>query len=598
MKQNKRVTGFALILFPVTFFLLSWTSNEKVYIRINQVGYLPEETKVGIVFSNRGLSGNFRIQDASLNATVYTGKLEKATPSGWGNYKYYYEADFTGFEKTGEYVLQIDGTSAESMEFSIGKDIYNGYQEDILGFMRQQRCGYNPFFGVACHRLDGRTMYGWLPDSSFLDLSGGWHDAGDQLKYLITSSFATGFMLLTYELEPGKFDDLTDDLGRPLPNGIPDVLDEARWGMDWLHKLYAYPETLIHQIADDRDHVGWKYPHKDPSDYGWGPDSYRVAYVATGEPQGLGEYKSKATGLANLAGRTAAAMAIGYRVWRNIDPPYAELCQRKAISLYEYGKKNEGFQQGNSYGAPYRYNETTWSDDMEWAAAELYRNTGQESYLEDALRYAESINTESWMEYDTTAHYKLYPFVNIGHYALYSQVDNQQKDKLASYYRSGIEKIQERSSRNPFMVGTPFIWCSNNIIAALITQIILYEKMTGDRSYHDVMVAHRDWLFGTNPWSTSMFMNIPRDGEYPEDVHTSVYALTGVEVPGGLIDGPIYASIYNRLLGLELTEEDEFEAFQNDIVVYHDDIGDYSTNEPTMDGTASTLLMFVTLNSD
>ena len=100
------------------------------------------------------------------------------------------------------------------------------------------------------------------------------------------------------------------------------------------------------------------------------------------------------------------------------------------------------------------------------------------------------------------------------------------------------------------------------------------------------MLAQRDWLLGRNPWGTSMFMNIPADGEYPVDVHTSVWHLTGKEVPDGLVDGPIYISIFNRILGLTLNQPDEFALFQNDHIIYHDDIGDYSTNEPTMDGTA------------
>jgi hypothetical protein len=67
--------------------------------------------------------------------------------------------------------------------------------------------------------------------------------------------------------------------------------------------------------------------------------------------------------------------------------------------------------------------------------------------------------------------------------------------------------------------------------------------------------------------------------------------MTGIEVPGGLIDGPVYYSIFKNLSGLELLQPDEFAEFQNDIVVYHDDIGDYSTNEPTMDGTAGAALI-------
>lgn len=88
-----------------------------------------------------------------------------------------------------------------------------------------------------------------------------------------------------------------------------------------------------------------------------------------------------------------------------------------------------------------------------------------------------------------------------------------------------------------------------------------------------------------------MFTGIPRDGEYPEDIHTGIWHLTKKMVPGGLVDGPVYASVYESLLGLHLSDPDEFAEFQNDYVVYHDDIGDYSTNEPTMDGTADAITL-------
>ena len=128
-----------------------------------------------------------------------------------------------------------------------------------------------------------------------------------------------------------------------------------------------------------------------------------------------------------------------------------------------------------------------------------------------------------------------------------------------------------------------------------ITQVALYERMTGDHQFHAGMLLHRDWLLGRNPWGTSMFTGIPVGGEYPVDVHLPSTVLIQDTPPGGLIDGPVYRSIYDNLLGLTLLEPDEFADFQNDFVTYHDDIGDYSTNEPTMDGTADAILMWVLL---
>ena len=73
--------------------------------------------------------------------------------------------------------------------------------------------------------------------------------------------------------------------------------------------------------------------------------------------------------------------------------------------------------------------------------------------------------------------------------------------------------------------------------------------------------------------------------------------LAGREAPGGLVDGPVYGTIYRQLRGLTLTEPDEFAHLQNPLVVYHDDIGDYSTNEPIMDGTASVAYLLAGLSS-
>ena len=292
---------------------------------------------------------------------------------GEASFAFITRPDFSKLRVPGTYRLRLDHHTDVSATFDIGG--YPTYQEDLLFFMRQQRCGYNPYLGTYCHQKDGKTVYGPTPNGTVMDATGGWHDAGDQLKYLITASNATARMLLAYELEKGKFADKVDALGGQNPNGIPDVLDEAKWGLDWIFKLHPAPDQLFHQVADDRDHRGFRLPQDDLADYGWGPNSYRPVYFADGKPQGLGKWKSSSTGVANIAGRSAAAMAMAYRIWKDDlhDDAFAERCLKAALELYAMGQKQEGYQQGNSFGAPYRYNENTWADDMEWAAAELYK---------------------------------------------------------------------------------------------------------------------------------------------------------------------------------------------------------------------------------
>lgn len=568
---------------------------EDIHIRINQIGYLPEDSKVAVIFSKETVRENFLLVNVETGEKVFDIKPAKLKKDAWGGFLYW-EVDFSRFRDEGQYILKGMKSGVTSTPFLISSKAYAGYQEQLLEFMRQQRCGYNPTLDMVCHQKDGRSFFGPMPDSTFVNLSGGWHDAGDQLKYLITSSYATAHMLMAYEMYPDRFEDKVNALGQPGANGIPDILDEAKWGLDWIHKMHPTPDQLFHQVADDRDHRGFKIPNKDNADYGWGENSYRVGYFATGRPQGLSKYQSEATGVANLAGRSAAAMALAARIWeRDLnDPVFAAKCKRAAISLYQLGREKEGFQQGNSYGAPYRYNEETWADDMEWGAAELFKLTQENKYLEQAKSYALQSNTaDSWTVRDSAAHYQLYPFINMGHYSLHEVVDDDFKKTLESYYKEGIDYTLKRANKNPFHIGVPFIWCSNNLLTSLATQVILYEKMSGDKQFEPFLASQRDWLFGKNPWGSSMFTGIPDGGEFPVEVHTAPYVLLGMEVPGGLVDGPVYTSIYNNLLGLTLLKPDKFAAFQNEHVVYHDDVGDYSTNEPTMDGTAGAILMMV-----
>jgi len=599
-----------------------------VYLRLNQVGYRLDDTKVAVAVSAAAINGSFAVIKADGNGAVYEGKVKPAAAAHWGKFNHHAELDFTPLKTPGRYCLRLG--EAVSAPFAIASNIYGGLPDQLLEFMRQQRCGYNPWLDAECHQADGRTAYGPLPPGTPLDARGGWHDAADLLKYLLTSANATAQMLLAWQLAPGAFADRVNELGKPGPNGIADVLDEARWGLDWMLKMHPQPDQLYHQVADDRDHWGWRLPPDEKADYGWGKGGPRVVYCADGQPQGLKQYKSESTGVANLAGRYAAAMALAYETWQDHAQlgPFARRCLQAGVEVYALGRRQEGVQQGNSYGAPYRYAETTWADDMEWGAAELCRATGESHYLEDAERYARLAADTSWMGRTQTGHYQYYPFVNLGHFALHRALAEQpvspnasrqvrsgspsrspprsrptvatssltrEARELAGYYRAGLERCLRAGARNPYRAGAPFIWCSNNLTVALATQCLLYERMTGNTRYRAFAAAQHDWLLGRNPWGYSMFLGIPAGGVYPRHPHLMTTRLTGRSVRGGLVDGPVHERIFKSLRGVAITEPDPLAPFQSEQAVYHDDVGDYSTNEPTMDGTASAILMFALL---
>jgi len=592
--MEKPTRQLALSIFITIFLTMNTFATETAVIRINQIGYLPEEAKTAVILSLKNLDEKkIEITVSESNTVVLRSELTSSQGS-WGEFDYCYRFDFSDFDKPGIYQIKINKSKTLSREFKISDDVYNGYAENILEYIRQQRCGYNPFTDEVCHKKDGRTMYGPMPDSTYIDVSGGWHDAGDHLRYMLTSGNTICRMLVAYLENKDIFVDNFNALGQPGANGIADVLDEIKWGLDWMLKMHPTQDQLFHQVADDRDHVGFKLPHLDTADYGWGPGSYRVVYYATGKPQGLFKYQNTSTGIANLSGRYAAAMAMAYRVWKEDlkDVDFANCCLKAGLEVYEMGLKQPGCQEGTPCRSPYRYSENTWADDMEWGAAELYKVTRNSKYLQDAKDFANLINTNSWMGRDTADHYECYPFMNMGHYALFEVTDKAFQDTLIDYYKAQIEAVKVRADQNPFNIGIPFIWCSNNLAAAFVTQCLLYEKMTGDTQYRKLMIAHRDWLLGNNPWGVSQFVGIPKDGVTPLHPHTPMIPHLNRLPIGGLNDGPVYASIYNSLKGIRLYDDDEYAQFQSDYVVFHDDLGDYSTNEPTLDGTAEAIYFF------
>jgi hypothetical protein len=571
---------------------------QQTFIRANQIGYSANARKNAIAFSGSPLNGSFKLIEATSGKSVFEGNLKPIEGVKWGTNEHHAELDFSRFNKEGRYELQIG--DERSLPFEIRKHAYCELPDELLAFMREQRCGYNPWLDAVCHPCDGRTAFGPHTNGTYLDARGGWHDAADLLKYLLTSGNATAQMLLAYEAKSSKSGKVRDQfpetdqvnsLGQPGTNGVPDILDEARWGLEWMLKLHPAPDELYHQVADDRDHAGWRLPQDENLDYGWGPGKGRVVYFADGEPQGLQQYKSQSTGVANLAGRYAAAMALAYQIWRD-DPrerPFAERCLQAGKEVYELGRKKEGVQQGNSYKAPYRYEETTWADDMEWGAAELFRATRDHRYLDDAKRYARLAADESWMGKEQTGHYQYYPFMNVGHFRLYDLVERDFKKVLSKYYRDGIERCVAAGKKNPYRVGVPFIWCSNNLLAALATQCLMYEQMSGDSEYHEFAMKQVDWLLGRNPWGYTMFTEI--GSVCPHDPHLMTRQIAKRPVSGGLVDGPVYERIFKSLKGVSIVEPDPLAAFQGQ-AVFHDTYHDYSTDEPTMDGTASAILMF------
>lgn len=586
-RMMKRLISIAaLALATVQAFAGSW-------VRINQIGYLPSATKVAVFMSDEAVEvTGFELVDAFTGETVWRSEAVRPTGS-LGRMKVTYRLDFSALQTRGAYYVKalMPGGETRSEIFPINPKVYDGAADFVLNYMRQQRCGWNPFFKDSCHRKDGIIVGHPDPkkDSTFLDVTGGWHDASDCLQYTTTSANAIYQMMFAYQSNPEAFSDNHLADGTPGRNGIPDIIDEIYWGLKWLDKMNPEPGEMYNQIADDRDHVGMRVPNDDQADYGWGKGEYRPVWFCSGEPQQRGKRgdKNKTTGVASTAGKFASDFAFGAEILKPFYPEFAEKIGAKAQAAYDAGVAKPGVCQTASVVSPYIYEEDNWVDDMELAAYEMFRRTGDKKYRTEAIEYARREPVTPWMGADSARHYQWYPFMNMGHYRIARNFGGKVSAEFIRNMRSGIQRVYERGKDHPFMFGIPGIWCSNNLTSAMLTQCILYRELTGDTTYQEMEGALRDWLLGCNPWGVSMIVELPKGGIFPTQPHSFIINYKMGNTTGGLVDGPVYATIFGSLLGIRTDGGVNYEEFQPGDLVYHDSTHDYSTNEPTMDGTAS-----------
>ena len=595
-----------LVIALLPFFSFVKNENPQGWIRINQLGYTPQGVKVAVWCSKDSLTVNrWQLIDVKTKKIASSGMT--GNPFGaYGPFKQTYRLNFSSFKKPGRYYLQAGGV--KSPEFEIGNDVYKGAADFCLRYMRQQRTGFNPFLKDSCHTHDGYVLYGekaGIKDSTRIDVVGGWHDASDYLQYSTTSANATYHLLMAYRDFPGVFSDEKQANGLDGKNGMADVLDEAKWGLDWLLKMHPRDDWMFNQIADDRDHMGMRIPGQDTF-YGRGYE--RPVYFVSGEPQQRGKFMNATTGTSSIAGKFASAFALGFQVLGDKaqyfsvytnggQKKFGDSLFEKAISAYSFGKRKLGNTQTASVKSPYIYAEDNWADDMELAGANIYTMKkdwvfdNAISGLVESYNYARMEPTTPWLGSDTAKHYQWYPFINVGHYELAKWLTDKKKDTITGYYKEGINRVWNKAKQNAFYRGVPFIWCSNNLTTSFAIQCYWYRELTGDKQFSELEQANFDWLFGCNPWGTSMVYGLPSWGDTPVDPHSAFTHLKNYPIDGGLVDGPVYGSIYNGLIGIHLKDADEYATFQSNLAVYHDDYGDYSTNEPTMDGTASLIYL-------
>jgi hypothetical protein len=520
--------------------------KESIFIRINQLGFLPNDIKTGVIFSEENLEGvKFSVIDQKNQIPVYRSTLSQKLGSD-KNY-HYFRIDFSEVDSPGKYYIDIIGK--HSYDFIISNDIYNDIVDSLLLFFKVQRCGFtDPFLHDVCHFFDATSL---IVDGERIekrvDVSGGWHDAGDYIKFLNTTAYTTYTLLFTYIFDSTKFESDRDD------NKIPDILDEAKIGLDWLLKLIYKGERLIIQVQDLRDHEQeWRKPEEDTL------VDDRPAFVGSGK---------------NLIGIYTATMALAYRLWKDF-PGYSQFanrCLKVAENLYQIHNEIPDLDISGT-GA---YQDSHYLGKLALGSVELYLATGKDKYLQNAKIFATKAKSDywwSWGDINAYAHYHL------------ARIDPQFKFFI---YRNlkYFNELKEKHFGGEAVVDS---WGSNNVNLGVALQAILWKDLTGENTFEGLATSQRDFLLGKNQWGISFVYNIGT--HFSQYFHSQVAYFNNGYLPGAVAAGPIgMEKLKNYAIPYE--KSDPFFHFQTDSSVYRDDRMDYITNEPTI--TANATAVFV-----
>ena len=523
-------------------------SGEQIFIRVNQQGFNTDDYKSAVVLSNIDLQGKrFFVVDKIGDVEVYSDFISKKLRK-YADFNFVYEIEFSDVKESGKYYLQIEGIT--SPVFSVGKNVYSSFASDMLEFFKVQRCGYtNPELHNVCHIADVTELVdknGRRKEK--FDVTGGWHDAGDYTKFVNTTAFSTYMLLFAYDFAPQRF---SFDNNR---NNVPDILEEAKIGLDWLLRANYHNKELITQVQDEKDQsVGWRMPEKDPLQFD------RPGFLGIGK---------------NLIGIYVAALALGSRIWKEtINFPEFSIKLKETAETF-YSLKNT-VDDIDTTGTGF-YRDKHYSGKLALAAIEMYLLTKDEKYLTDAENYGRDAGPEAWWGWGNVAALADYKIARFN-------------PDFTELLKKSLEKFAEHSKKKDFGECVDLYWGSNmNLLGASLINI-LYERLTKDNSFDKMATINRDYILGRNPWGISFIYD--KGENYVKHFHHQVAFFNSGKLPGALSGGPVMKSVYGDLK-IKYLENDRYVNFQTDSSYYRDDRNDYVCNEPTISANATAIFVF------
>jgi endoglucanase len=644
--RNRPLLAYTLKFFAFTI-LLPAISFAAAFVRVNQVGYPANGSKRAYLMASGVETGaTFAVKNSS-GTTLFSGPIG-ANLGSWSNsYPDIYALDFSTVTTAGTYTITVSGPiAASSPTFKIDSaaNVYSTSLSNSLSFYQNERDGPNfiasPQRTAAGHVNDqsatvyitpstnnnGRFSGDLKPVSpaTVIDASGGWWDAGDYLKFVQTTSYTLGLLLIGAR-----------DFPNQMGSGSSNFTAEGKFGLDWMQHMWDdNNKVLYYQVGIGNgnaqtvsDHDIWRLPQADDT-YNGCTSQYRYichrpVFINPASLNASGQVQANALVSPNLAGRVAADFALCYHTYRTSNTTYANQCLLSAEHIFDLANTAPS---GNLLTViPFSfYPESEWRDDLEWGAVELYfalqgatglptglPHTDPNYYLQQAAHWANAYITgpndaaDTLNLYDVTglAHFELYRALTLAGNPNGTGLETNQAALLADLQKQ-LNKAIAQSGTDPFGFGFPWnTYDTTSHGAGLAVMAAEYTFLNGPAlnggiaaaDYANRQLAN---ILGANAWGTSLIVN---DGStFPLCMQHQVTNLVPVPpngppfLSGAAVEGPNSFAAKGTLSGMVACPPNGVDVFAqfNSKAVYKDFVQSYSTVEPAIDLTASSPLAF------
>jgi len=488
-------------------------------IKVNAVGFLPQSHKLAVIPQTAG-ANRFEVIDAD-GKVVLDGAL--GAPSRWApSGETVRVADFSALTQAGAYRVRVGGLLSDP--FTVAQDGYRALGDAALKafYFNRSAIDLTPQFAGAWARPAGHPDDKVLvhasaaskarPQGTVIASPKGWYDAGDYNKYVVNSGIATYTLLAALEHFPDVF---KRDIGIPESgNGVPDILDEALWNLDWLLTMQDPADGGVYHKLTNLRFDGIVMPHA---------ASTTPRYVVA---------KSTAAAL-----DFAATMATASRVLAPYDAKWPGLSQRmlaaaQAAWRWAEAHPNVVFKNPKDVVTG-EYGDAQLADEFAWAAAELFIATGQDRYAQAFMRRDAALSTPAWSDVAALG------WMSLAHHRdrLKPGIDRALIERRIDALASQLAKNANGGYRVP-LASKDIFWGSNAVILNQGMMLLQAYRINGTPAYLQAAQSSLDYVLGRNATGYTFVTGFGARPVMHPHHRPSMADGVAAPVPGWLAGGP------------------------------------------------------------